>query len=221
MIPRKDPSSARATATYSPHSIPAIFGTTAKTTALLVMLITPMETFAEYDLSFELLAGDAKHRDHSYEGSSSAIGLRIGYRLNPYFGLEASYQDFGKTDRFWFYRYFSSINEEYSTTALTFGLKGTIPLSNQFSVIGRAGVARWDHEYRSSGTSTDFPSLNYSKQLEDSGTAPYYGVGIDYQLNERFHVGLEYSIYKLDVSTDEELPDYTIKKAGVYLGYRF
>jgi OOP family OmpA-OmpF porin len=93
------------------------------------------------------------------EGNEASGGLDAGYRFNRNFALE------GSADRL------GDFSPDYNVRALSLSAVGLLPLANQFSLYGKAGLARTHAE--TGGTSDDANGL-------------VFGAGVRYDLNQQW-----------------------------------
>lgn len=176
---------------------------------------------AETNISADLLIGTADHKtkvgSSSESGDDISIGVRGAYNINENFAVEVAFQDYGETDETYIDSFGDTINDKASATALTAGVKGSIPLSASFSLNGRLGVSSWDFEFR--GTDSSFPGVEFS--FDDDGTDLYYGVGMQLMLNEAFSVGAEYTITEMGLSVEGGSADHEVKNLAIFASYSF
>lgn len=102
-----------------------------------------------------------------------AFTLRGGVEFNEHVGIEAAYTRFGK------HRFPSGASVDMG--ALSVAVKGSVALSDKFSLFGKAGVAR--HTLRLAGTSEDNGS--YSK------ARPLFGAGVAYRITDNVAATVE------------------------------
>ncbi|WP_075187725.1 outer membrane beta-barrel protein [Teredinibacter haidensis] len=146
--------------------------------------------------------------------NTAIYGLRGTYTFNSYIGIEFGYRDFGESESEYIDDFDDTINDKIKTDAILFGVKGAYPISSDFSVNGRIGLANWGIDSKSTDSST--PGETY--RSNEDGQDIYYAVGGEYSFNEKMYVGLEYAIYPLEWTNSEkgELEniqyEYTIKQ---------
>lgn len=162
------------------------------------MLLSAAATASDFYVHGHL--GQAKIEERpfvSYEDDSDiSLGIRLGWNVSTWLSIELGYASFGDfKSNCCGAGPFQSL--DYDTTEL--GLRGKMPLgdSNWFGV-GRAGVHRWDD-----GTG------------RGSRTDTHYGVGVGYQMNERFAWSLDYDLYR----TDNAFRDVDRLGVGVELSF--
>jgi OmpA-OmpF porin, OOP family len=147
--------------------------------------------------------------------SDTVFSIHGGYRVNPYFAIEATYADMGDYS----YRaYFcpdvcipegTSFEISSSSRRFDLALVGSIPLGERFEAYAKVGFSRAEVE-------SEFRSLDsISFQSKDSSTDAFYGVGL------RLHFDTPWS---LRLQWDRtQLGDYESDIDALWLGaeYRF
>ena len=111
------------------------------------------------------------------------VGYQVfgGYQFTPYFGLEAAYTDFGEVDL---------RGNVGGLEADTWSLAavGTLPFTDRFSGYAKAGFHSWDAEMAGPGIG----------RVDDDGTDPTYGLGLQYRFNDSVALRGEYSRFEMD-----------------------
>ncbi len=178
-----------------------------KKTALAILLASmAMPSFASVDttaFSGEVLFGYANHdaSGSPFSDSVFSYGIRGGYQVNENFAIEASYQELGEAEDS------NGVNTlKMDASALMLGVKGIYPLQNGFSVVGRLGLS-----------SLTLDLSDSTGSISDDGTELYFGIGAQYDINEQFYVGAEYTF----VSADIDPIDYDIDNFTLSAGMRF
>ncbi len=134
---------------------------------------------------------------------STSLGLRLGYQFNEYIAIEVGYHNYGKAKDNYIDEFDDTINEKISSSAVSFGIKGSLPISDHFSIFARTGMAKWD--FKSSFTDSSMPGE--VEQLKESDKDIYYGIGAEYRFNETISLGLEYSLLSMgwkDIESEYE-----------------
>jgi OOP family OmpA-OmpF porin len=103
-----------------------------------------------------------------------------GYRLNNNFAIEGSYYDFGEM---------SNGGNSLDIDGLSLGVVGSVPLSDTFSVFAKVGAHFWD---------ADISGPIVGQFSDDSDTDLFYGVGVDYALNDQWSIRGEIERYEVD-----------------------
>lgn len=118
--------------------------------------------------------------EEGLDDNSTGGELYLGYHFNQYFAIEAGYHDF--TD-------FKDSANTLSSDGYGIAIIAAYPVTSELSLSARFGMHSWD----ASGTGTTVSKLKGS-----SGENSFYGIGMQYQLNENWSAKLEYANYKLD-----------------------
>ena len=134
----------------------------------------------------------SSHLDEDFSGfniDTDANAYRIvgGFQFGDYLGLEAGYHNFGDFAETVDLGGFTSLTE---VTADGWTLGGTLglPLNEQFSLYGRAGVFFWDADVEVDGFSINVP--------EDEN--PYYGGGARVDVTSQLSLIGDWTRYELD-----------------------
>lgn len=137
----------------------------------------------------------------------SAFKLYGGLGLGQGYALEAGYGDFGS----WKFRNPANTSlPEASIKSDVFYLAGkkTLPLSEDFSIYGKLGVAR-----------NHLKAVGFDGQTtSDSSIRPMVGIGADYRIYNNLSAVLEFEYYG---KTKGAAGSYTQQKLGTGLKYSF
>lgn len=101
-----------------------------------------------------------------------------GYQFNPNFSLETGYATLGK---------FQSAAGEAKGTGVFVDAVGTLPLSNNFSLLGRVGAFNGKFENAFAGTT-------------DKGTNVKVGAGVQYDFSPNLGLRGEWERYRFDAT---------------------
>lgn len=126
--------------------------------------------------------GQAYVDESGYDDEDTAFSAFGGYQFNRYFGLEAGYVDLGTLES-------DGIGRALEANSIYLAAVGSVPLSENLSAYGKAGLQRWDLDRA-------VPGLVGSNN--DSGSDPTYGVGLQYRFNDTVALRGEYSRFELD-----------------------
>jgi OOP family OmpA-OmpF porin len=116
-----------------------------------------------------------------------------GYQVNPYFGLEAAYTDFGEVDLA------GNVGKLEADTLSLVGV-GTLPFTDSFSGYAKLGFHSWDAEVNAAGLG----------RAETDGTDPTYGLGLQYRFTDNVALRGEYSRFEMD-DTDVDLAQLQVR----------
>ena len=133
----------------------------------------------------------------AYDDDDTAFSAFGGYQFNRWFGLEGGYVDFGEIESNARSNATSLEGDSVYLTAV-----GTIPVTDKFSIYGKAGVHRWNLD-------NQIPALTGT--ADDSDTDPTYGVGVQFRFNDRFSLRTGYDRFEVgDLDVD------LVQLQGVY-----
>ncbi len=162
----------------------------AATAALLSLLVGPMSAQADGFYVGASIGAASLNEDFdglSVDDNTTSFRLVGGWRFSDYFALEGGYHDFGDFEQD------IDINGVVSSVSLsadgfTLGATGSVPVSEQFSLFGRAGWFFWDGD----------AEINNVSQATPKDTNLYLGVGISYAVSDRFRVIGDWTRYELE-----------------------
>ncbi len=136
------------------------------------------------------------------DDSGTALRIVAGWRFNEYFGLEGGYHNFGDVEQT-FTVDGNELNVALSADGFTLGAVGNIPLSERFSLMGRAGMFFWDGN----------AEINNVSQATPEDSNPFFGAGVNFQLSQKLQLTGDWTRYELEGSAS--------KVFSVGLQYRF
>jgi hypothetical protein len=140
----------------------------------------------------------------SFDDTDTAYGIMLGYRLNRFLALEASYTKFGAvtyqsraTGDYPFDSGFLNTTVESETSGFTVTVLGVWSLTRDWELFARAGVLLATHRLRLSFAAEGegfIPAIGNSGSgsLSKSATDTYAGVGISRRILEIYELRLEY-----------------------------
>lgn len=157
------------------------------------------------------------------DDSDTAYAISLGYRFNPYFGIELSYNNLGE----------AVASETGRTTGLSYGVDltgelngvgfavtGAVPLGG-FEFNARAGLfrARTDTHWtiRASG------SLNFNDTQSETETTNdfMYGVGAGYTFGEHFQLRVDYLKVTAEYTVDDSEPSLDVDSDLLTAGFQY
>jgi len=180
---------------------------------LTVFAGAAMLTFASAShadgLSIGASMGDARRSGDSllggYPADRSNVGGKLygGYSLTPNFSLEAGYADLGRV---------KSDAGRLRANAWFLDAVGTLPLGNDFSLLGRVGVVNGQLKRDLNGSQID-------GSLSDSERNSGYklGAGLQYDFNKNTSLRAEWEHYRFDAL--DSTPRTNLLSVGV--NYKF
>ncbi|MGS2720917.1 porin family protein [Paraglaciecola aestuariivivens] len=142
--------------------------------------------------------------DDNFDEDKDVVEGIAGYRFNQFFALEGSYLDFGS---------YGNNNINLSTEGYTAALKGSLPVTDSFSVFMKLGQL-WSE--------TDYQALNFSEQVDDQSV--FVGGGLAFKLSSAVILNATYSVYDAGMEfedIDDQNFDTDFKQASVGIEYRF
>jgi len=159
--------------------------------AAALAVSVPSTAFAESGLFVAGSLGKANlsedFDDFNVDTDSTGFRITIGWRFNDYFAVEAGYNNFGQFEQ--------TVDVEGAPTEVslkadgfTLGGLGYVPLSDRFSLFGRAGAYFWDGDAEINNVTAATP--------EDANF--YFGAGVRFALSDKLSATLDGSRYDLD-----------------------
>jgi OOP family OmpA-OmpF porin len=123
----------------------------------------------------------------SIDESGTAFRIVAGWRFNEYFALEGGYHDFGDFEQA-FVVDGEELNVALSADGFTLGAVGSIPLSERFSLMGRAGMFFWDGN----------AEINNVSQATPEDNNLFFGAGLNFQLTQKMRLTGDWTRYDLE-----------------------
>jgi len=157
------------------------------------MLTPATSTFAEhggYHPYVGAFYGSYKARGDAFDDENDFFEVAGGLKFNPYWGVEASYTNFGE------------IEETFGSAEMDgFGAATflAVPVSDNTDVYGKLGVFF---------STVDVEFAGYSEGFDDEQL--FYGLGVDFAVWDPVHIALEYSRYKIGMDIDVNASDIDI-----------
>jgi len=148
----------------------------------------------------------------SCDDTDTGWKLFAGYQFNPNFAVEAGYVDLGK---FTAAGTISGVPVSTSDEANLWQLVavGTLPMGNNFSVFGKAGVHRWDLDAKAS-----VPGVSVS--ISENGTDFTFGLGARYDFTKSLGVRAEWERFQ-SVGDENTTGESDVDLLSVGLQFRF
>ncbi len=166
--------------------------------------------------------------DSNYGDSDSAYTFTGGYRITPYFAVEASYLDSGTPEWDEDLVYLGDLNDTYNVdakidlTSYQLSILGILPFAEVWEVYLRGGLAAWDGESSQILTRV-FDNQVTMRNINESGTNFLLGIGGGVTFADNWHMRLDYVYFSIDDdllalrSRDEAYSDI----ASLQLFYKF
>ena len=179
----------------------------------------PSPPLLDHDkLYLEMVLGkadqDTEYEQYSVSGDSFSVSLRSGYSFNEYVAVELGYTALGKSESERIADTGHTLTSEISPSSLDVGIKGVLPITEQFFVNARVGVANWRYDLEI----VDEQDPDNKVTGGDSGRDVYYGGGIFYKPNDTFYLGFEYTVYEFDIVAQESKASHSINNIGLLFG---
>ncbi|TBW47488.1 hypothetical protein EZI54_22645 [Marinobacter halodurans] len=175
---------------------------------------------ADSGFSIDILAGNAYQKteiqDLSFSGSSLSLGVRTAYAFNDYLAAELSYIHYGEVKGSYHFDG-DEYKENIESSSINLGLKGSFPIQNGFSAVGRLGVSRWDYNVKETYSFSPGETLKFG----DEGIDLYYGLGAEYRASNSMRIALEYTYLSMGAELNNVDFDHTVGNLALSLGYTF
>jgi len=151
---------------------------------------------------------DQKTMKKCGEDAPYAWDVFAGYLFNDYFGAELGYRDLGRAE---WVDYSNKLND-VGTKGTSLGLVAFWPFANRWSLSAEAGALNY----------LIYNNKNYgSEYYSDSGTAPYFGAGIGYNITDNLKLQAKYRRYE-NLNEDKwKTLEMESNYWGLELSYRF
>lgn len=147
----------------------------------------------------------------SYDASPSAIGIKLGSQINPYFAVEGMI-GFGIADDEFLNESGVSATGELNSIVGVNAL-GTIPVADNFKIYGKLGFAKVDVDL-------GFNAFGVSQSYSSDDTGALFGAGLMVNFTENSALALEY-IQLPDVDVEILGTEFgTIETTSINFGYR-
>ena len=171
-----------------------IFTLTGRAAAALALFLAGL-CHAQGYLSAQV--GFTSPHDETVEDNQSYL-LGVGANVNDHLALDASYLSLGKFDASGYGRSVlsSSIRSpadfSVAVSGPAVGAQIIAPFRDGLYLFARAGMFLWRADYRLTlqgvGSTSD----------SNTGSDPYYGVGLDFRIDEQVSVKADYGMYRAD-----------------------
>ena len=152
------------------------------------------------DISASDVDGDSFTSD-SIDDSDSSYRLFAGYNINDSVAIEVGYTDLGSYS---ITGNFDGTDMDipagpaslnFDATGWEVSAIGQLPVTDNFSVLGRLGFLMWDVDL-------DVNTATKSGSISDDGTDLLYGIGGAYSITDNLDARLEYISYDTDGGVD-------------------
>lgn len=150
------------------------------------------------------------------EDTDTAVKLFGGYKFDRNFALEANFTDFGKIKAVGNYAGIP-LEPTWKAAATDFVAVGILPMNDQFSLLGKIGIAGWTVEavsYQLIG------STLYEVTTTVTGSSTTYGLGVQYEFNDRLGMRAEWQNF-LNIGDEVTTGQNDISTMALSLLYKF
>jgi len=139
---------------------------------------------ADIDLTCDL--------DISCNKDEDDTGFKIfgGYQFNPNGAIEFGYVDLGKFKASGKDSSLGNVSLDWEPSGFTFAVVGTLPIGQNFGLMGKVGIFFWDMDLHARASSLG------SGSDSDSGTDLTYGLGVKYDISKTFGVRAEWERFQ-------------------------
>jgi len=174
------------------------------------------------DYAFDVLIGNADQNNdtrgaNSITGNDTSMGIRFTASLNPVLGFELGYMGYGTAEESYIDNFGDTITDTIDSSAVQVGLSARLPLGRVASLVGRIGAASWELDYQN--TDSFFPGDVYKDS--DSGVDVYFGVGMEFQFEKNFRLGVEYNNLDYTAKIGAANTEHSIDNLAVTVGWTF
>ncbi|MFZ5614628.1 MAG: outer membrane beta-barrel protein [Pseudomonadota bacterium] len=168
------------------------------------------------NLGVTAFTSQADEKDKGYK-------FQAGYRLTPHFAIEGGYMDLGR----YTYNAVATVpvatrNGKGTIDAWNIDVIGSLPLTDQFSLLGKLGVAAHQLKFHCDGTG--IPCANPDRKAR--GSSLHYGVGVQWALTQNWFVRGEYEVIRdvgdvFNFNGTTGTSEADLKMGSIGVGYRF
>ena len=137
-----------------------------------------------------------------------------GYQFNPNGAIEFGYVDLGKVKASGTDSFLGVASIDWETSGITAALVGSLPVGQNFGLMGKLGLFHWDLDVNASS------SVLGSGSDSSSGTDLTYGLGLKYDFSKTVGVRAEWERFK-DVGDDNTTGQSDIDLLSVGVVFKF
>ncbi len=144
----------------------------------------------------------------------------IGNQLNENAAVEFGYVDLGKITGSASGTVLGtpvSVNADVKAKGFNVSLVGSLPVSNEFSFMGRIGLFRWDIDATASANVGGFPG---SASESDNGVDLSFGLGAQYDFSKKAGIRAEWERFQ-DVGNQDTTGQSDVDLLSLSLVFRF
>lgn len=148
------------------------------------------------------------------DDSDTAFKIFGGYKFNPNWGIEGAYIDGGEVSQSGTDSFLGTASATFEISGINLAVLGIIPVSERFSLQGKAGLFLWDMDV--SVTSSVFGPAS----LSESGNSPMFGIGGTFNFTKQFGILVEYEKF-LDVGEKDITGEADVDLLSASLVFNF
>jgi len=177
-----------------------------------ILPLTSFSAFSDSNFAGEILFGSAKQKVQESvieSGHSSSYGFRAFYNFSQHISALIEYKNFGGAKNKYKEPY-EPLVWNIEVKSVNFGMRGALPLSENFSATAEVGYSAWDMDI-------DVRSNEITGAFSDDGNDLYYRTGINYQINGKYTLGIEYSIFNMKLANGK----HKVNDISMSIGMRF
>jgi OOP family OmpA-OmpF porin len=127
------------------------------------------------------------------DGKDTAFKIFGGYMFNRHFGVEAAYVNFGEATYSGDFFGAPVTGGKIEIDGFNLSAIGSLPITEQFSIFGKAGLFLWDAE--ASDTTAGLPF-----SAKDDGSDLSFGIGLGYNFTRNLGVRAEWEMFETDTA---------------------
>ena len=159
---------------------------------------------------FSVGAGRSEYKLDGESEKKTAISLAFGQSLGENFGYELGYVNFGNLNEF-ASDGGDSVSIKLRVQSIYAAAVGTLPLTESFSLFGKAGLAA---NYAKASMSYTSGGLTESSSESETKIGPMLGLGLAYNFTKEIAATLEYRYF-------HDVTDGDLKASALTAGIRY
>lgn len=150
----------------------------------------------------------------SADDSDTALKIFGGYQFNPNFAIELGYYDLGEAKLTGTDSFLGFTRARAEASGINFAVVGSFPVTERFTLMGKAGFFRWEVDY------SEFTSSFGSYSASETGFDPMFGIGGAFNFSEKLGIRVEYEKF-LDVGDEDTTGQSDVDLISASLVFRF
>jgi OOP family OmpA-OmpF porin len=137
-----------------------------------------------------------------------------GYQFHPNGAIEFGYVDLGKFEGSGTDSFLGNVSVDYKASGFTAALVGSLPIGQNFGLMGKLGMFHWDVDVNASS------SVFGSGSDSSSGTDLTYGLGLKYDFSKTVGVRAEWERFQ-DVGDENTTGQSDVDLLSVGVVFKF